>query len=311
MADPTPPQPTNGGPPKPPTPASGAPAPAAPAAAKPAAKKDDSRIAPPQKVYVPRPGLMDQMRDSQIWRSIFRHGYPNTVRNRSLTVLSNVFLHLHPVNVRTSGLRLSFTWCMGGLTFFLFLVETITGVLLMFYYRPTGEYAYRDIIALGEHVPMGIMREIHRWAAHAMVITVWLHMFRVFMTGSYKPPREFNWNVGVILLVLTLLLSFTGYLLPWDQLAIWAITVGSNMARATPIAGYEGPLASLISIDDVKLVHAGDDARFALLGGRFVGEATLLRFYVLHCIFIPLVATILMAVHFWRIRKDGGISGPL
>ncbi len=314
MADQTPPQPTNGGPQKPAPAAAGAPGakPPAPAAATaPPKKKDDGRIAPPQKTYVPRPGLMDQIKDSQIWRSIFRHGYPNTVRNRSLAVLSNVFLHLHPVNVRSSGLRLSFTWCMGGLTFFLFLVETITGVLLMFYYRPTGEYAYRDIIALAEHVPMGIMREIHRWAAHAMVITVWLHMFRVFMTGSYKPPREFNWNVGVILLVLTLLLSFTGYLLPWDQLAIWAITVGSNMARATPIAGYEGPLASLITVDDVKLVHPGDDARFALLGGRFVGEATLLRFYVLHCIFIPLAATILMAVHFWRIRKDGGISGPL
>ena len=107
----------------------------------------------------------------------------------------------------------------------------------MFYYRPTAEYAYNDIIALKEHVPLGIMREIHRWGAHTMVITVWLHMFRVFMTGSYKPPREFNWGVGVILLVLTLLLSFTGYLLPWDQLAIWAITVGANMAKATPFLG--------------------------------------------------------------------------
>ena len=111
----------------------------------------------------------------------------------------------------------------------------------MFYYRPTLEYAYTDIVGLREHVPLGIMREMHRWGAHAMVITVWLHMFRVFMTGSYKPPREFNWSVGVIMLVLTLLLSFTGYLLPWDQLAIWAITVGSNMARATPFLGHEGP----------------------------------------------------------------------
>ena len=141
-----------------------------------------------------------------------------------------------------------------------------------------------------EHVPLGIMREIHRWGAHAMVITVWLHMFRVFMTGSYKPPREFNWGVGVILLVLTLLLSFTGYLLPWDQLAIWAITVGTNMARATPLMGNEGPGAQLLVLGDVKMVHAGSDARFALLGGRFVGEGALLRFYVLHCVAIPLVA---------------------
>ena len=134
---------------------------------------------------------------------------------------------------------------MGGVTFFLFLVETVTGVLLMFYYRPTLEWAYNDILALRDVTSLGILREMHRWGAHAMVITVWLHMYRVFLTGSYKPPREFNWVVGVVLLLLTLLLSFTGYLLPWDQLAIWAITVGSNMARATPILGHEGPGAAI------------------------------------------------------------------
>src|SRR6188474_2468604 len=238
--------------------------------------------------------------ETQIWRSIFRHGMPSTNRNRVLVIMTNVFLHLHPVKIRKSGIRLKFTWCMGGLTFFLFLVETFTGLLLMFYYRPTVAYAYMDIVDLAEQVPLGIMREIHRWGAHAM-----------FMTGSYKPPREFNWNVGVILLVLTLLLSFTGYLLPWDQLAIWAITVGSNMARATPGAGNEGPMSSLIKLGDVPLIHAGDDARFALIAGRSIGAATLLRFYVLHCMVIPLAAGFLMAIHFWRVRKDGGISGPL
>jgi quinol-cytochrome oxidoreductase complex cytochrome b subunit len=155
------------------------------------------------------------------------------------------------------------------------------------------------------------MRELHRWAAHAMVIAVWLHMFRVFMTGSYKPPREFNWNIGVVLLVLTLLLSFTGYLLPWDQLAIWAITVGSNMARATPMLGSEGPGAALLQIGGTNLVHVGSDARFALIGGRVLGAGALIRFYVLHCVGIPLAAAWLMAVHFWRVRKDGGISGPM
>ncbi len=247
----------------------------------------------------------------QIWKSMFRHGYTTDDRDRALTVLTNVFFHLHPVKVRKSGARFGFTWCAGGLSFFVFLTLVVSGILLMFYYRPTVEYAYNDIIALREHVPFGIMRELHRWGAHAMIITVWLHMFRVFMTGSYKPPREFNWVIGVLLLVLTMLLSFTGYLLPWDQLAIWAITVGSNMARATPFLGHEGPGASLLAIGDIQLVHAGDDARFALLGGRFVGAATLLRFYILHCVAIPTVAVILMAVHFWRIRKDGGISGPL
>jgi quinol-cytochrome oxidoreductase complex cytochrome b subunit len=251
------------------------------------------------------------IQETQLYRSVFRVGVPDTDRKRMLVMLGSVFLHLHPVKVRKSGIRMRYTWCMGGITFFLFLVLTFTGLLLMFYYRPTLDYAYVDIIDLREQVPLGIMREIHRWGAHAMVIAVWLHMFRVFMTGSYKPPREFNWNVGVILLVLTLLLSFTGYLLPWDQLAMWAITVGSNMARATPVAGHEGPLASMVRIGDITLVNNASDARFALLGGRFVGEGALLRFYVLHCVGLPLVAGFLMAIHFWRIRRDGGISGPL
>src|SRR3990172_9431953 len=220
------------------------------------------------------------IRESQIWGSIFRHGIPRDRRTRAMAVLSNVFPHLHPVAVRKSGIRLSFTWCMGGLTFFLFLVEIVTGVL-------------------------------HRWGAHAMIITIWLHMLRVFLTGSYKPPREFNWSVGVILLVLTLLLSFTGYLLPWDQLAMWAITVGSNMARATPGVGTEGPLSSFLQIGGVPLVRARADSPFRLHAGTFVGPNALLRFYVLHCVFIPVVVTVLLAVHFWRVRKDGGISGPL
>jgi len=113
------------------------------------------------------------------------------------------------------------------------------------------------------------------------------------------------------LLVLTLLLSFTGYLLPWDQLAIWAITVGSNMARAHPFLGHEGPGSSLLKIGDVPLIHSGSDARFLLLASRSVGENTLLRFYVLHCVAIPLAVAVLIAVHFWRVRKDGGISGAL
>src|SRR6187397_1118483 len=230
-------------------------------------------------------GLLDApleyVRNSQVWNSIFRHGIPRDRRTRAMAVLSNVFLHLHPVAVRKSGLRLSFTWCMGGLTFFLFLVEVITGILLMFYYRPVAEYAYKDIQGLRAHVTLGLLRELHRWGAHAMIIAIWLHMLRVFLTGSYKPPREFNWGVGVILLVLTMLLSFTGYLLPWDQLAIWAITVGSRMARATPFLGHEGPGAALLSIGDIQLVTSGSDVRFALLGGRFVGAGALLRFYIL------------------------------
>src|SRR4029078_7604436 len=260
-------------------------------------------------------GLIDAplnyVRNTQVWNSVFRHGVPRDRRTRVMEIMSNVFLHLHPVAVRKSGIRLSFTWCMGGLTFFLFLAEVVSGVLLMFYYRPTIEYAYVDIQDLRAHVTRGILREIHRWGAHAMIIAIWLHMLRVFLTGSYKPPREFNWTIGVLLLVLTMVLSFTVYLLPWDQLAMWAITVGSNMPRATPFLGHEGPGASLVRIGGVPLSHAADDGRLALRGGTFVGEGALLRFYVLHCVGLPLGIAVLMAVHFWRVRKDGGISGPM
>ena len=181
------------------------------------------------------------LRNTQLWKSIFRHPAPTDRRNRVAVVLTNLFLHLHPVSIRTQALALSYSWCMGGITFFLFLVETVTGVLLMFYYRPTFAWAYNDMLALRDVTSLGILRELHRWGADAMVIAVMLHMYRVFLTGSYKPPREFNWVIGVVLLVLTLLLSFTGYLLPADQLAMWAITVGSNMARATPLLGHEAP----------------------------------------------------------------------
>ena len=255
--------------------------------------------------------LRDKIRNSQLYKSIIRHPAPLDRRNRLAVMVSNFILHLHPVSIRQHALRLRFTWCMGGITFFLFLVETITGVLLMFYYRPTLQWAYNDMLALRDVVSLGVLREVHRWAAHAMVITVMLHMYRVFLTGSYKRPREFNWVVGVTLLLLTLLLSFTGYLLPWDQLAMWAITVGSNMARAVPLLGHEGPLQQILTVGGIDMITSGSDARFALLGARTVSEETLNRFYVLHCVGIPLLAVSLMVVHFWRIRKDGGISGPL
>ena len=217
--------------------------------------------------------IRKQVLTSQVWKSIFRHDYKDTQRNRFLQILDNVFLHLHPTRIPRHAVHYGYTWGMGGITFFLFLVLTVTGVVLMFYYRPTAEYAYADMLYLRHDVPFGMfIRNMHRWAAHAMVITTWLHMLRVFMTGSYKPPREFNWMVGVLLLVLTLLLSFTGYLLPWDQLAIWAVTVGTNMARATPLVGNEGPFASMLGF------RPDNDVRFMLLGGTIVGPPALLRF---------------------------------
>jgi cytochrome b6 len=246
------------------------------------------------------------VQDTQLWKSIFRVSHDRSdPRNRSLAVLSNVFLHLHPAKINRDAVRYRYTWGMGGITFYLFIVLTFTGVLLMFYYHPTKVDAFRDILYLEHDVPFGkLLRNMHRWAAHLMVITTWLHMFRVVLTGSYKRPREFNWGVGVVLLVLTLLLSFTGYLLPDDQLGFWAVTVGTNMARATPMLGSEGPFGVQLGMTQFN------DVRFGLLGGSIVDANALLRSYIWHCIGIPLVASIFMAVHFWRIRKDGGISGP-
>ena len=243
--------------------------------------------------FLPGPGdVVRAVKETNLWRSLFRQPYPTTSRTRALAVMNNVFLHLHPVRVKRHAVRYTYTFCLGGTSFFLFLVLTITGLYLMFFYVPSVSRAYQDIQAISSSVAFGdLVRNMHRWGAHLMVLTVFLHMVRVFYHGAYKPPREFNWVVGVVLLLLTLLLSFTGYLLPWDQIAFWAITVGTQMAQYAPLLGSE--------------------SSFFLLGGIEVGQNTLLRFYVAHVIFFPLIAAVLMVVHFWRIRKDGGVSGPV
>jgi quinol-cytochrome oxidoreductase complex cytochrome b subunit len=241
----------------------------------------------------PGPGdLMRVVRESSVWRSLFRQPYPTTSRTRALAVMNNVFLHLHPVRVKKHAVRYTYTFCLGGVSFFLFLVLTVTGVYLMFFYVPSVTRAYQDILSIENSVAFGtFVRNMHRWGAHLMVLTVFLHMIRVFYHGAYKPPREFNWVIGVVLLFCTLWLSFTGYLLPWDQIAFWAITVGSQMATYAPLISKE--------------------SSFILLGGVEVGQGTLIRFYVMHVIAFPLIVAILLVVHFWRIRKDGGVSGPV
>jgi quinol-cytochrome oxidoreductase complex cytochrome b subunit len=226
---------------------------------------------------------------ANIARSIFRNPLPSSDRGRAATSFTNFFLHIQPVRVSRQALRPSYTLGLGLISFFLFVILTVTGVLLMFYYVPSTTQAYDRMLDLRSSVAFGvILRNMHRWAAHGMVACVFLHMCRVFLTGSYKPPREFNWVVGVCLFGLTLLSSFTGYLLPWDQLAFWAITVGTSIAGYAPFIG--------------KAI------KFILLGDATVGQEALLRFYVLHVVVLPLVLTIFVAVHFWRIRKDGGLA---
>ncbi len=230
-----------------------------------------------------------RLRATRVWQSIFRRGPARTNRTRSIAVFGNLFLHLLPVKVRRKSLRVRATYYLGSVSFLLFLVLTVTGILLMLYYHPAVPQAYRDMKDLRFVVSNGVfLRNMHRFAAHAMVLVVFWHMFHVFYRGGYRPPHEFNWVVGVMLLLLTLFLSYTGYLLPWDQLAFWAITVGTNIIRALPFLG--------------------DKVRFLLLGGHLVSENALLRFYVLHCVVLPLAAIVLIAVHFWRIQKDGGLT---
>jgi quinol-cytochrome oxidoreductase complex cytochrome b subunit len=245
-----------------------------------------------------RPSLTQVVKKTKLWKSIFRHDFADTPRTRLQRVFGNVFLHLHPVRVPKDALRVTYTWGQGGLSFYLFLVLFVTGMLLMFYYRPTTIHAYQDIKDLTFAVTLGgLLRNMHRWAAHLMVVAVILHMLRVFYTGAYKSPREYNWVIGVLLLVMTLFLSYTGYLLPWDQLALWAVTVGAQMAASHPGIGAEGPFK-------LPFITTGNDMRFGLIGGTVIGDATLIRFYVLHCVAVPLLFMIFLVVHLWRVRKD-------
>jgi quinol-cytochrome oxidoreductase complex cytochrome b subunit len=233
-------------------------------------------------------GYIGELRTSRAWRSVFRGGSGANNLRRAMAVQQNVFLHLASVKISRKSLAFRATWFLGTLSLGTFLILVATGILLMLYYHPSVPQAYADMKDLRFVVSAGVfLRNLHRWSAHAMVILVFAHMFKVFYRGAYRAPREFNWVIGVILLLLTLLLSYTGYLLPWDQLAYWAITVGSNLMSSVPVVGQK--------------------IRFLMLGGNTVNANALLRFYVLHCVILPLAAAFFLAIHFWRIRKDGGL----
>src|ERR1700675_2131177 len=230
----------------------------------------------------------DNLRGTRVWRSIFRSGTGSSTLKRGLVIQQNVFLHLFSTKVRTRMMSFSATWYLGTLTLGTFLILVATGIPLMFYYHPSAPQAYADTKDLEFVVSSGLfLRNLHRWSAHAMVFLVFAHMFKVFYRGAYRPPREFNWVIGVVLLIVTLFLSYTGYLLPWDQLAFWAITVGSNIMSAVPLLGQK--------------------TRFLMLGGNTVNANALLRFYVLHCVILPLVAFLFIRIHLWRTRTEGGL----
>ncbi len=234
----------------------------------------------------------------------FRLGHaPESEREESQATFHNLFLHIHSVRVHVRTLKPTLTLGLGLISTASFVVLCLTGVLLMVYYKPSTALAYDSIKDLHYVVFTGrLIRNIHRWSAHLMVVAVFLHMARVFYTASYKKPREFNWLVGLGLLVLTLALSFTGYLLPYDQLAYWAITIGSNIANS--------PRELTDAIGMTKWFDPGGLQRRLLLGANFVGEDSLIRFYILHVFVLPVLLITLLGVHFWRIRKEGGLARP-
>ncbi len=229
--------------------------------------------------------VMDRVRETTVGRSIWRAPDRATERDRAAGHWANFFLHIYPVKMRRKEMTFRYTWFLGVASVVLFGSLVVSGIYLMFFYVPSPASAYGNIQNLQTQVAFGqYMRNVHRWSAHLMVLVVAAHMARVFYRGSYKAPKEFNWVIGVILLVLTLLLSFTGYLLPWDQLAYWAVTVGAAMAGFVPLLG--------------------ETVRGILLGGDTVGSATLLRFYVLHVAVLPVAVVVLLTIHLWRWRKD-------
>src|SRR4026207_198436 len=204
----------------------------------------DERPKPTMKERVSE--LNGKVQGSQAWNSIFRpgsifrKGYTDSPRNRSYVIMNSVLYHLHPVKVKRHAVKVSYTLCLGGLSFFLFILLTVTGIFLMFFYRPTDVAAWNDISNLQTSVAFGLLvRNMHRWGAHLMVLSVFLHMARVFYHGAYKAPREFNWVIGVVLLMLTLLLSFTRYCLPWDRVALVCKSVGVPSVLVSAVLGTQ------------------------------------------------------------------------
>jgi quinol-cytochrome oxidoreductase complex cytochrome b subunit len=220
---------------------------------------------------------------------------PSSDRDAGDAITSNFLLHAFPAKVSKASMAWSYSFWLGTVTGALFLVTILSGLPLLLLYVPSVERAYQSVKDIEHVITFGRwLRAVHRVAAHGMVVAVVLHLARVFFTGAYKngigrnQHREWNWVIGVAMLLITLLLSFTGYLLPWDQLAFWAVTVGTNIASSIP--------------------WIGPQVRELLIGGRSIEQATLIRFYVLHIVFLPGALAALFGYHMWRVRKDGGLA---
>jgi quinol-cytochrome oxidoreductase complex cytochrome b subunit len=235
--------------------------------------------------------------------SFLRSGMPTSDKSRTAVVVNNFFLHLHGAKTHINTLRPTFTLGLGLISFFLLVIAFISGGFLMVYYSPSLETAYNAIKDINFVVFGGrLMRNVHKWSGEAMIIFVLLHMARVVYTNSYKRGREFNWVIGVILLIVTFVINLTGYMLPWDQLSYWALVIVSNIAAAPK------ELTDIFGI--TQYFDIGGATKEVFLGGTEPGQDSLTRVYLLHIILLPLAICVALGVHFWRIRKDGGLSKP-
>ncbi len=233
--------------------------------------------------------------------SFLRGGLPVSDRSRAAVSVNNFFLHIQGAKTHINTLRPTYTFGLGLISLYLLLITIVSGVLLMIYYSPSTESAYNTVKDINFVVFGGrLVRNIHKWAGEGMIIAVLLHMARVFYTSAYRQGREFNWVIGIVLLVLTFVLNFTGYLLPWDQLAYWALVIGSNIAQSPK------ELTDIFGV--TNFFDIGGFQKELFLGGLTPGAATLIRVYLLHIMVLPIALFIFLGVHFWRIRKDGGLA---
>jgi len=235
--------------------------------------------------------------------SYLRGGKPTSDRTRSSAIFNNFFLHIQGVKTHINTLRPGYTLGLGLLSFFLLLATTISGVLLMVYYNPSIENAYNSVKDINYVVFAGkLIRNVHKWAGEGMIILVLLHMARVFYTSSYKQGRQFNWVIGLALLVITFGINLSGYMLPWDQLSYWALVIVANIIQS--------PKEITDSLGLTGFFDLGGFSKELFLGGLTAGKESLTRVYLLHIMLFPILMFIFLGVHFWRIRKDGGLTKP-
>jgi len=239
--------------------------------------------------------LLHDFRRSRFWLSVFRRSHlPRTEADYLAMNRRNFWVHVLPAKINRRSARFSYNWMwMGVVTFWLFFILVLTGVFLMLYYIPSVERAFDSIVTIVNVVSFGrFMRNLHKWSGELMILAAFLHLMAVFFKGAYQKPREYNWIIGLLLLLITIFFGFSGYILPWDQLGYFAAAIASNIADGTPFIGKA-----------VKTM---------LLGGGRLDQPTLLRWYVIHVFVLPMSLILLLGVHFWRIRKDGySVPPPL